>query len=49
VAISQERRRALARLVDPSVMGEVFKVLVLVRGENLPLPDLERSDRLPSL
>ena len=49
VAISQERRRALARLVDPSVMGEVFKVLVLVRGESLPFPDLERSDRLASL
>ena len=49
VAVSPARRRGLARLVDPSVMGEVFKVLVLARGEATPLPDCAESDRLATL
>jgi len=48
-AVSAGRRRALDRLVDPSAMGESFKVLVLTRGAGIPLPDDGGFDRLATL
>jgi len=48
-AVSAGRRRALDRLVDPSVLGESFKVLILTRGAQTPLPDDGGFDRLATL
>lgn len=49
VDTSGPRRRALARLIDPAVMGEVFKVLVLARSDSFPLPELGEADRSATL
>lgn len=48
-AADGRRRRALERLVDPALMGEVFKVMALARGARAPLPDFGRDDRTATL